>query len=96
MIGRKMKDTAFATRGELFTVALGVPQWVQNPNVQIKRETNDGNKNPARTNPGGAVKIPLLGDTMVKRRNKYREKSAIPIIPYFFLSVAGFSRYPEA
>ena len=44
MIGRKMKDTAFATRGELCTVARVVPQWGQNPNVQIKRKTNDGNK----------------------------------------------------
>ena len=56
----------------------------------------DGCKNPARTNPGGAVKIPLLGDTMVKRRHKDRENSPIGEIPYFFLLCVGFSRYPDA
>jgi hypothetical protein len=52
--------------------------------------------NPARTNPGGAVKIPLLGDTMVKRHGKDREISLIVEIPYFFLPCVGFSRYPDA
>ena len=38
----------------------------------------------------------VVGDTMVKRRHKDREISAIAEIPYFFLSVVGFSRYPAA
>lgn len=38
----------------------------------------------------------VVGDTMVKRRHKDRENSAIGEIPYFFLLCWGFSRYPDA
>lgn len=44
---------------------------------------------------GAAVKIPL-GDTWVKRQGKDREKSAKPIIPYFFLPCVGFSLHPDS
>lgn len=64
MIGRKMKGTAFATRGELCTVAQVVPQWVQNPNVQIKRKTNDGRKTPPERIQAGRS-YTNVGDTMM-------------------------------
>ena len=38
----------------------------------------------------------VVGDTMVKRHGKDREKSRKQEIPYFFFPVVVFSRYPDA